>query len=69
MPGLEVHAANDPAARARVVVLDEVLAIPSSAKALCAEGLEEEAALVAVDGGRDQDGAGEPGLERLHRLS
>ena len=65
---LEVHAAQHPAAGARVVVLDEAIAggYPQRSWAVLAVGLHEEAALVAVDGGLDHDEAGEAKRHGAH---
>ena len=50
---VEVHAAHHAAARARLVVLDELVLDPQVREDVAAVGLGEEAALVAVDGGGD----------------
>ncbi len=67
--GLEVHAAEGAAlGRARVVLLDEVLVDPELAPAVGPEALDQEAALVAVDGRLDRDQPVDPGLDRIrHR--
>ena len=56
-PRLHVQAAHDPAARARVVVLDEVVVDPQLGQHASAVGLQEEAALVAVHDGLEQQRA------------
>ena len=69
LAGLVVHAADDALARARVVVLDELVDDAQLAEHARAEGLDEETAFVAVDRGGQQDRAGELGRERLHHAS
>ena len=67
MPGLEVHAAQHAARRARVVVLDQLVEHAELGEAPCSpEGLQEEAARVAVHGGLDQDRALEACLQAAH---
>jgi hypothetical protein len=66
---LEVQPAQDPGARAGVVVLDEVGGDPGRAPRLGAVGLDEEAAVVAVDVGLERDDALELALEDLHANS
>ena len=63
--GLEVQAAEDPGAGARVVVLDELDVDPELGPGVRAERLDQEAALVAVHLRLEQDEAVEPGLEPL----
>src|SRR5207244_8990333 len=62
-PDLEVHAADDPVARAGVVVLDELLQDPELGVYSAAVALVEEAALVAMDDGLDQHRPLKPGFE------
>src|SRR5919198_569025 len=64
---LEMHAAHDPVARARVVVLDHLLLDPQAHERAAPVGLDEEAALVAEHLGLDEDGSVQPCLEALHR--
>ena len=52
-----------------MVVLDELGVDPELGPGIAAEGLDEEAALVAVDRGLDQDDAVELGLQLLGHLS
>ncbi len=54
LPGLVVHAARDPFAGTRVVVLDEVGGDAELRQRIAPEGLDKEAALVAVNGGRQE---------------
>src|SRR5215210_2899421 len=67
VPGLEVHAAHHPAARAGVVVLHEVVGDAELRESGPAVALEQEAALVSEYLGSDEDGSLEPGLKSLHR--
>src|SRR5204863_392279 len=64
--GLEVHAAQRAAARARVVVLHELGLDAELLPHVRAEGLDEEAALVAVDCGLEQQDAFEADREGAH---
>ena len=64
--GLEVDAAQRAAPRARLVVLYEGGRHTVPRPRVRAIGLEEEAALVAVHGGREQDEPVEPGGEAFH---
>ena len=66
-PRLEVHPAHDPPPRAGVVVLDELVGDPDLGEGGAAVGLLEEAALVAVDDGLDQDRAVEADGQRPHQ--
>ena len=63
---LEVHAAQHPSSRARVVVLHEAPVDPQVGQPAGPEGLEEEAARVAVHGGLEQDGPVEACRQALH---
>src|SRR5438270_665755 len=67
LPGLEVHPAQYPAARARVVVLHELVGHTQLGVAVAAVGLLKEPAFVAVHDRLDQDRALQLRLERLHR--
>jgi hypothetical protein len=65
---LEMKAAKDPLARARVVVLDEVAVNARLAPRLGAVGLDEKAAIVSVDDRLEQDHPVELRLEhRRHQ--
>src|SRR3954463_4923263 len=64
--GLEVDAAQRASPRARLVVLDEGGRHTVPRPRVLAIGLDEEAALVAVHGGREQDEPVEPGGEAFH---
>ena len=54
LAGLEVHPANDPPFRPRVVVLHEVQVDPRRLEDVAAIALQEEPALVTMDDGFDQ---------------
>jgi hypothetical protein len=66
LSGLEVHPSHYPAAGAGMVVLDEAAFDAEIVKHALPEGLEEEAAVVAVDGRRQQQGSFELGRQLLH---
>ena len=67
LPGLEVHPADDARARARVVVLHEIVENPERPERVTAVGLLEEAARILMDHVLDQHGACEASLDRKHR--
>ena len=66
---LEVHAAQHPARRARVVVLDPLVVHAELGERRRPERLEEEAARVPVDGGLEEKRAFEAGFEAVHGVS
>ena len=63
----EVHARATSPPRPRVVVLHELLGEPQRRERVSAEGLDEEASLVAVHVRREVDEAGEAGRDGPHR--
>ena len=65
LAALHVDAAQHRALRAAVVVLDELDLDPELGEGVLAEGLDQEAALVTVDGGLDQNQVVELGRETL----
>ena len=65
---LEVHAAHDAVARARVVVLDQLLRDAELREGAAAVGLDEEPALVAEDV-RARAGSGRRGGCRVARMA
>src|SRR5918996_6585853 len=65
-PGLEVHAPNDAALRARVVVLNPLVVDAELGEYVAAIGFLEEATLVAVHDGLEEDGSFQAGFQALH---
>jgi hypothetical protein len=65
-PDLKVHAPHDPAARARVVVLHELIRYPKLRVQVVPVALMKEPALVAEDPRSDEDRTLQPGLEPFH---
>jgi hypothetical protein len=61
---LEVHAAHHAAARARVVVLDPLEVYAQLNQMALLEALQEEAPLVTVDDGLEQEGISQLGGQR-----
>ena len=63
---LEVHPTDDPATRARMVVLDEIVLDAELGQDAAAVGFQEEPAVVAVDRRFDQDRPRELSWQSLH---
>jgi hypothetical protein len=61
-----MHPAHDPAPRARVIVLEELISDSELGEGVAAIGLLKEASVIAMDDGLDQDRTLEADGERAH---